>query len=295
MVNNVHNITTEAASRLVGLGPVKSEPPQAPTVRKVHRYPVIEIFGPTIQGEGIMTGSTSHFLRFAGCGYRCKWCDSMYAVDPAQIKENVKHYELAELLGAINVLGDCAYITLTGGDPCIQTHMEDLTLSLSSQGYRLAVETQGQYFPPWLINCDVITFSPKPPSSGNITEVDKIAQWLYNTTRKQQSHLTTCVKIAIFTPEDFEYAVQAYTALTPQNGAPLYDEFWFIAGTPQVADVENRLNGLLTNYHMIAEQVLQMIKTGVPTVSPGALTFNPYVRVGCQQHVLLWPTQTRGV
>ena len=51
-------------------------------------YPVIEIFGPTIQGEGSEAGLATHFIRVGGCDYRCSWCDTMYAVDPAAVRAN---------------------------------------------------------------------------------------------------------------------------------------------------------------------------------------------------------------
>lgn len=55
-------------------------PPAAKTL------PVIEIFGPTVQGEGAEAGVPTHFLRLGGCDYRCAWCDTMYAVDPATVR-----------------------------------------------------------------------------------------------------------------------------------------------------------------------------------------------------------------
>lgn len=44
---------------------------------------IAEIFGPTIQGEGALIGETTVFVRTGGCDYRCAWCDSLHAVDPA--------------------------------------------------------------------------------------------------------------------------------------------------------------------------------------------------------------------
>lgn len=38
--------------------------------------PVLEIFGPTIQGEGMVIGQKTMFVRTAGCDYSCSWCDS---------------------------------------------------------------------------------------------------------------------------------------------------------------------------------------------------------------------------
>ena len=43
--------------------------------------PVLEIFGPTIQGEGMVVGRKTMFVRTAGCDYSCSWCDSAFTWD----------------------------------------------------------------------------------------------------------------------------------------------------------------------------------------------------------------------
>ena len=48
---------------------------------KMSRIPVIEIFGPTIQGEGAVIGLKTMFVRTAGCDYSCSWCDSSFTWD----------------------------------------------------------------------------------------------------------------------------------------------------------------------------------------------------------------------
>jgi 7-carboxy-7-deazaguanine synthase len=54
-------------------------------VVKTRTYPVVEVFGPTIQGEGALAGLPTLFVRFGGCDYRCSWCDSLLAVLPEQV------------------------------------------------------------------------------------------------------------------------------------------------------------------------------------------------------------------
>jgi 7-carboxy-7-deazaguanine synthase len=46
--------------------------PARATPVSTRTYPVIEIFGPTIQGEGAEAGLATHFLRVGGCDYRCR-------------------------------------------------------------------------------------------------------------------------------------------------------------------------------------------------------------------------------
>ncbi|MXI72252.1 7-carboxy-7-deazaguanine synthase QueE, partial [Mycobacterium tuberculosis] len=42
---------------------------------RVLKLPVLEIFGPTFQGEGRAIGQKTMFVRTAGCDYHCDWCD----------------------------------------------------------------------------------------------------------------------------------------------------------------------------------------------------------------------------
>src|SRR5215475_1774448 len=96
-------------------------------------------FGPTVQGEGQLCGSISHFVRFGGCDYRCSWCDSMHAVDPDRVHQNAEWLSPAEIASKIRKLGRCPTITFSGGNPALW----DLTpLIAHLQGeYYLNVET----------------------------------------------------------------------------------------------------------------------------------------------------------
>ena len=38
-----------------------------------------EVFGPTLQGEGILAGTMTSFVRTAGCTVGCKTCDTVHS------------------------------------------------------------------------------------------------------------------------------------------------------------------------------------------------------------------------
>src|SRR3954447_16775151 len=136
---------------------------------KTRTFPVIEIFGPTIQGEGAEAGLATHFLRVGGCDYRCSWCDTMYAVDPATVRATARHLTTAEIVDEIAALGGAPqWVTISGGNPALH-HLGPVVDDLHAAGYRVSVETQGSRWRVWLATVDRLTISPKPPSSGMAT------------------------------------------------------------------------------------------------------------------------------
>src|SRR4051812_39689210 len=77
--------------------------------------PVVEIFGPTVQGEGPDIGRPAYFVRFGGCDFRCSWCDSMHAVDPAQVRAGALQLQPAEILARIRDLQDGPDLVVLSG------------------------------------------------------------------------------------------------------------------------------------------------------------------------------------
>lgn len=129
-------------------------------------FPVIEVFGPVIQGEGAMIGRQTHFVRLGGCDYRCVWCDTLYAVLPEEVRANQTPMTAEGIVDRLLALSPSTpWVTLSGGNPALHP-LEPLVIMLKEAGYQIAVETQGSIFRSWLTQCDLVTVSPKPPSSG---------------------------------------------------------------------------------------------------------------------------------
>ncbi len=258
---------------------------------------IMELFGPTIQGEGIMTGTVTHFLRTGGCSLRCSWCDSLFAVLPDQIKKYRKMMDIGEIFDAIKALPRAPYVTFTGGDPCLQDRLGDIIVRLNLElDMRVAVETQGMFFPEWLDLVDVITFSPKGPSSGNVVDIDEgLVDWLVDHIGKRSFRV--CIKIVCFDQQDYNYALEVYNKIPPQ----CYDAFYFTAGTPLIDFEQFLKHEDDSGYQKLVEErignVLE-IQRGLANdmlVNKEQTVFNEKVHLGCQQHVLLWPEQEKGV
>ena len=126
-------------------------------------YSIKSIFGPTIQGEGSMTGTPCHFIRFAGCNMwdgrpetkaesKCPYCDTDFFGGEKLTAEGI--------LRQVNALGQVDWITLSGGEPALQFDGA-LSRVLKGDGYRLAIETNGTHQICGMV--DHVTMSPKVP------------------------------------------------------------------------------------------------------------------------------------
>src|ERR1700720_3417957 len=85
------------------------------------RIRISEIFGPTIQGEGPLTGRPTVFVRTGGCGYRCAWCDTLYAVLP-EYRDDWGPVSPEETMAQVNepAGGKPLLVSLSGGNPALQ-------------------------------------------------------------------------------------------------------------------------------------------------------------------------------
>lgn len=181
------------------------------------KIPLVESFGPTIQGEGSVIGYQTMFLRLGGCDYRCEKCDSLFAVLPELFNQVAVRLTAEELLEhTLEISGHTEWITISGGNPC----MWDLTAlveGLQAADKKVAVETQGTLFPDWLLLCDKVTISPKGPGMGEVFEPEKFNKIVQvfmdfeidaEGNRKYYFiHPGFAVKVVIFDQRDIEFMV----------------------------------------------------------------------------------------
>jgi 7-carboxy-7-deazaguanine synthase len=165
--------------------------------------PVIEIFGPTVQGEGRLVGTPCHFVRFGGCDYRCSWCDTPFAVLPEEVRKNAVRMGPKDIRRELDYLdGAPLWVIVSGGNPAILP-LAPFIDHLHDRGFKVALETQGSKYPKWLHMVDLLTLSPKPPSSGMVTDFDVLDEIISGAIETEQA---VDVKIVIFNEDDFQYA-----------------------------------------------------------------------------------------
>lgn len=238
------------------------------------RIRVAEIFGPTIQGEGMLIGQPTVFVRTGGCDYRCNWCDSMHAVDP-RYRADWKAMTTQAVWEGVEALsgGRPVMVSLSGGNPAIQP-FGALIRTGHQAGYRFALETQGSVARDWFADLDVLVLSPKPPSSGMETDWAMFDSCL----EAAGDGPRIALKIIVFDDTDYGYAREAaaryrHLALYLQPGNH----------TPPPAEAQDApidIDGVMARMHWLVDKVTR----------DGWFE----ARVLPQLHVLLWGNK-RGV
>ncbi|UCG70648.1 MAG: radical SAM protein [Thermoplasmata archaeon] len=147
----------------------------------------------SIQGEGILIGIPTIFIRTTGCNLRCNWCDTKYA------------YEEGEELTIEEIIAKekeypATNICLTGGEPLLQNETPALIQRLSEEDYFICLETNGSKSVQELPCLDslLISLDVKCPSSGMQDKIDKSNIELLGPNDQ--------LKFIISDKEDYEYA-----------------------------------------------------------------------------------------
>lgn len=245
--------------------------------------PVVEIFGPTIQGEGPVIGQPTVFVRLGGCDYRCAWCDSLHAVMP-QHRNTWKRRTAAEIIEHVRTLSPRPImVTLSGGNPAMHNLAPLIELG-HEEGYTFCLETQGSIAKLWFRDVDVVVLSPKPPSSGMTVDWDRFGACL-DAAGAELSARVRAIKVPIFTLEDLDW-FEDEVAARHANRYPLFVSIGNSHAPPDAAATlpmqpwrtpapsrERLVTDLLQAYRQVAGEIL---RRGIPaTVLP-------------QLHVLTW-------
>jgi len=136
---------------------------------------ISEIFGQTLQGEGINQGKPCWFIRTALCNLDCRWCDTPFTWDWtgkngiafSKAKET-KKMSIKQICDEID--HRCQKIVISGGEPMIQQkNLIGLASELINLGHTIEIETNGTLLPSenWANFKEVhFNVSPKLAHSG---------------------------------------------------------------------------------------------------------------------------------
>jgi 7-carboxy-7-deazaguanine synthase len=118
---------------------------------------IAEIFY-SVQGEGILAGVPSAFIRTSGCNLRCWFCDTPYTSWQPEGDE-LSIAAILERLGTFPT----QHVVVTGGEPLLAPQVEELCAGLHELRRHVTVETAATIFRP--IACDLVSLSPKLSNS----------------------------------------------------------------------------------------------------------------------------------
>lgn len=119
---------------------------------------ISEVFA-TIQGEGILSGVPSLFIRVSGCNLRCVWCDTPYTSWTPEGED----WSVERLLAWTSGFPQYRHVVLTGGEPMLFPESVILTRALRDRGLHVTVETAGTVSQD--VACDLMSISPKLSNS----------------------------------------------------------------------------------------------------------------------------------
>lgn len=156
----------------------------------------------SLQGEGLLVGTPSVFIRTSGCNLRCRYCDTTYAY------ENGKEMSIQEILTEIETYPS-SQICLTGGEPLLQKDTPLLIDILLKKKYTVCLETNGsrdvtRYAGKKKV---LLSLDIKCPSSGFHEQMNMAN--IAALTKKDQ------LKFIIYNKEDYEFAKQIIISYHP--------------------------------------------------------------------------------
>jgi 7-carboxy-7-deazaguanine synthase len=227
------------------------------------KLPMVEIFE-TVEGEGMMAGFPTVFVRVFHCNLRCTWCDTLYSYAPAKPEFEATIEEIIEKINEFPSKNIC----FTGGEPLIHREKSAALLvemANLSRIHDIHIETNGAIdLSPFALLRNKeqnvkekarFVMDYKLPDSN---EMDKMLHGNFNVLEEQDE-----IKFVIGSDEDFNIA-RDLIQNEIQKGQVLFSPVWETMKPSK-----------------LVEKVLQE-----PL---------PDVKVSMQLHKVIWDPNKRGV
>jgi 7-carboxy-7-deazaguanine synthase len=165
----------------------------------------------SLQGEGLLAGTPSTFIRTSGCNLRCHWCDTPFT----SWQPVGETWSVGAVVDAATRLG-LDHVVLTGGEPLLSADLPELVTALRERGGHLTLETAGSVLPTedWPASvigptADLFSISPKLASS---TPTEDQTGWRdrHAASRRRDDILLTLMQAG---PFQFKFVIDAQADL----------------------------------------------------------------------------------
>lgn len=161
---------------------------------------ISEIYA-SLQGEGLLAGTPSTFVRTSGCNLRCVWCDTPFT----SWRPEGREMGLAEVLDAVERLTP-RHVVVTGGEPLLFADVADLSRELRRRDRHVTVETAGTVLPAAGAIFDLVSISPKLASSAPAADTPGAWAARHEATRRRDDVLR---ELAASGPHQFKFVVES--------------------------------------------------------------------------------------
>ena len=158
---------------------------------------VVEIFS-SLQGEGILAGVPSVFIRLAGCNLRCVWCDTPHALR----RQDGRTMTVAEALAELR-RHPARHCVITGGEPLLDPDTPVLVRALRAHGRHVTLETNATR-PPSGIEVDLASLSPKLGNASAAPTEGADAGWQPDIVRAWLDGHDAQLKFVVTCPADMD-------------------------------------------------------------------------------------------
>ena len=241
--------------------------------RKAEGFLLSELYA-TIQGESSLVGFPTIFVRLYSCNLRCRWCDSMHAVEGGEFTRA----SVAEVVTRIRALADSPespaggirHVCWTGGEPLLQGEPIARAIRALPKTFVHSFETDGEI--------DLRTFDvrlPRERAAGRVRYVMDVkcpgsgmkADKAFANLALLRAHDE--VKFVVVDREDYDFA-KAVLAKHPTN-----------AGTILFSPV--------TPAHTVAKGL------DPAKLATWILEDHLLARLQLQVHKFIWPGKERGI
>ncbi len=119
----------------------------------------------SIQGESLLAGKPTLFVRTATCNLRCTYCDTRYSFWHGEVRD------LPSILSEVRQ-AKTRYVCLTGGEPLGQAGIYPLMDALLAEKYTVSLETNGSFSIAKVPKEVIKVIDLKCPESGEEAAMD---------------------------------------------------------------------------------------------------------------------------